>query len=136
MAKKTPKPKPKPAPKYAKMPKAIKTRWVKALRSGKYKQTTGQLRECDDDGKPVGYCCLGVLCDITQKESGLRWDDGFNDSDGSLPDSIEKLTGLHGAIYTPSDESVCSILAQANDGELGNRRWGFKRISNWIEKYL
>lgn len=43
----------------------VKTRWIEALRSGRYKQTRGQLR--DDEG----FCCLGVLCDI----SGLgKWD--------------------------------------------------------------
>lgn len=38
-------------------------KWVKALRSGKYKQTTGRLQ----DGK--GYCCLGVACAITIPKS-------------------------------------------------------------------
>lgn len=38
------------------MPKAVKDKWLKALRSGKYKQGQGMLR--DDEG---GYCCLGVL---------------------------------------------------------------------------
>lgn len=31
--------------------------WAAALRSGEYKQTTGQLYEAASDG----YCCLGVL---------------------------------------------------------------------------
>ena len=35
--------------------------WVKALRSGEYKQTTGQLRKDD------GHCCLGVACDLYGK---------------------------------------------------------------------
>ena len=33
-------------------------KWTKALRSGKYKQTTGALQ----DGN--GFCCLGVACDV------------------------------------------------------------------------
>jgi hypothetical protein len=33
--------------------------WIVALRSGKYQQAKDRLRT---DG---GYCCLGVLCDIT-----------------------------------------------------------------------
>jgi len=32
--------------------------WVKALRSGKYKQTRGVLQDQD------GYCCLGVACEV------------------------------------------------------------------------
>lgn len=36
----------------------LKSKWVAALRSGKYKQTQTVLR---DD---LGFCCLGVLCDV------------------------------------------------------------------------
>lgn len=36
----------------------IKARWVVALRSDKYEQVKGQLRT------QVGFCCLGVLCDL------------------------------------------------------------------------
>lgn len=38
--------------------------WIKALRSGKYKQGTGYL--CKNDK----YCCLGVLCEIA-KQKGI-----------------------------------------------------------------
>ena len=39
-------------------------KWIAALRSGKYKQTTDHLRTDE------GFCCLGVGCDI----SGLgKW---------------------------------------------------------------
>ena len=40
------------------MNKKIKKLWVKALRSGKYKQAKHQLYVRFDHG----YCCLGVLC--------------------------------------------------------------------------
>lgn len=39
-------------------------KWVDALRSGKYQQTTGKL----SDGQ--AYCCLGVACEVAI-ESGL-----------------------------------------------------------------
>lgn len=35
-----------------------RTRWVLALRSGKYSQTSQSLKDGTD------YCCLGVACDI------------------------------------------------------------------------
>jgi hypothetical protein len=45
--------------------KSLRAAWLKALRSGKYKQGTGKLRNKLDQ-----YCCFGVVCDI----SGLgRW---------------------------------------------------------------
>jgi len=39
--------------------KAAKTRWVEALRSGKYKQARGTLRDATG-----AMCCLGVLAEI------------------------------------------------------------------------
>ena len=42
-----------------KLTKKLKEEWVSALRSGKYKQGRGYLRNKEDL-----YCCLGVLCNI------------------------------------------------------------------------
>jgi hypothetical protein len=43
--------------------KANRKLWVKALRSGKYKQGTKVLRSADN-----AFCCLGVLCAV----AGMR----------------------------------------------------------------
>ena len=43
------------------MKKEIAEIWVKALESGKYKQTKGALKKKDK------YCCLGVLCDLSEQ---------------------------------------------------------------------
>ncbi len=65
--------------------------WVEALRSGKYQQTTSQLRL---SGR---YCCLGVACDL----SGVgAWE--FNnyivtnddEEDTTLPDGVKDWLGL------------------------------------------
>lgn len=37
----------------------LRNRWIAALRSHQYPQIKGNLRTID------GYCCLGVLCDLT-----------------------------------------------------------------------
>lgn len=42
------------------MEKALKAKWIEALRSGKYKQGRNVLRSSNDR-----FCCLGVLCDIS-----------------------------------------------------------------------
>jgi len=42
------------------MKERIKNKWVKALRSGEYKQCKGQLKR---NGK---FCCLGVLSEISK----------------------------------------------------------------------
>lgn len=44
----------------------VKTKWVEALRSGKYKKGIGQLmiEAKDSDSGEDEYCCLGVLADV------------------------------------------------------------------------
>lgn len=52
--------------------KKIKTKWLKALKSGTYKQGFTQLYD-NFQGKDA-YCCLGVLCkvmDIPISEDGM-----------------------------------------------------------------
>ncbi len=49
------------------MKKDIAIRWVEALRSGNYGQASFRLK---DDDK---YCCLGVLCEITQDQHAWRF---------------------------------------------------------------
>jgi hypothetical protein len=41
------------------MNKEIKAKWVKALRSGQYKQGRNKLRSANNE-----FCCLGVLCNL------------------------------------------------------------------------
>ena len=104
----------------------LKAKWIAALRSGKYAQVQGQLRQ-----KPVGFCCLGVLCDISpeiewdgemaffEKESGpdVEWDDSM------LPAGFRRHVGI-------SDEAQ-KILAEMNDGGSS-----FDEIADCIEVYL
>lgn len=59
------------------MNKNLKKRWIKALRSGNYEQTTEYL--CSDNGRydpsaNIGHCCLGVLSDVM----GVDQDDDLN----------------------------------------------------------
>ena len=63
---------------------AHREQWIEALRSGKYEQAKGILRDVDDNNK---FCCLGVACEI----SGLgEWlfggiDFSYLDSSKVLP---------------------------------------------------
>lgn len=80
------------------MEKRIKTKWLKALRSGKYKQTTRFLKDEN------GYCCLGVLCDLhrlSKVNKRARWiDSEYNpgisseSTDSVLPKSVMRWSGL------------------------------------------
>lgn len=50
------------------MKKTIKKLWVKALRSGEYKQGHERLRTQED-----AYCCLGVLCNLYAQKTNTPW---------------------------------------------------------------
>ena len=50
------------------MNKEIATKWIEALRSGKYKKIVGCLKKVENH-EQGSFCALGVLCDIYQKES-------------------------------------------------------------------
>lgn len=45
------------------MRKEVMKKWVKALRSGKFKQGQGTLKQFNRRGQPQ-HCCLGVLCEV------------------------------------------------------------------------
>lgn len=53
----------------------ILKKWVRALRSKKYKQ--GQYKLKTLNGEPK-YCCLAVLCDLHAKATGNTWEDGHH----------------------------------------------------------
>jgi hypothetical protein len=99
----------------------IKKRWVEALRSGNYKQTTGALRKDD------GFCCLGVLCDIVDPK-GWSFDFRAHRGLNFIPDiTVLKLVGIEAR---EADE--IRILTNMNDTG-GNT---FSDIADWIEENL
>lgn len=113
-----------------KLKKVWKDAWIKALRSGKYKQGYGKLKEhdWDRDGETKIYthCCLGVLCEV----AGGRFD-------GELafpPDRVTENVFLKGRApgNDGEDEDVYVKLVDMND----SRSKSFKQIANWIEKNL
>lgn len=106
------------------MNKTLKTKWVKALRSGKYEQGQGKLRSLQDE-----YCCLGVLASVT----GCKWrkdEDRFryylknNFDEGGVRFSAHFLEEIG---LNVEDEDT---LIDMNDMEGSS----FEKIANWIEK--
>lgn len=141
-----------------KLRKSVKTKWLKALRSGEYKQARSTLRKDTYDDNGHSYCCLGVLCDIhrkTQKKAKFKWNDDFNTylgENGLLPEPVSRWAfGLKGKITKAKlaqlgylDESSC-LLGMADPKmpngktlvELNDRaKLSFKQIANVIEKHL
>lgn len=117
------------------MNKQIKARWIKALRSGKYKQGVGVLRT--EDNK---YCCLGVLCDLHSKSTGTKWkktiDSDFPweylDTDIDLPLEVREWANLP---INP-DNNMAAQLSAYNDGAGNVSRKTFVGIAKLIEKHL
>lgn len=126
-------------------PEQARAEWVKALRSGEYRQTTGDLcnTDRDHDGPTVqaeiGYCCLGVACDVFMKREPqftAQWeivanDDGKdhgvrsfvlpgtldNPEHSILPEVVREWLGLarHDGQYDVN--IVCPIGTPAEDCE-------------------
>lgn len=107
-----------------------KTLWLEALRSGKYRQTTGFLK-VEREGKQH-YCCLGVLCEvlkdkyeISEGEScvtpGLTF---FDDSSDALTDKLISTFKLEGDAVT--------TLYRMNDDDGRS----FAEIADWIEAHV
>lgn len=98
-------------------------KWVAALKSGKYKQTTGALK------KKGGYCCLGVACELYRKEhKDEAWrKNSFMGHDMALPEAVRDWLGLNSNTGTNGADDKLTVL---ND----DRRWKFSSIAKFIEK--
>lgn len=105
--------------KYPKMKKTIKTKWLAALRSGKFAQCDGSLRKEDYLGSGRdAYCCLGVL-HFCATGKNPRLDKGL------LSKNVCSAVGVRRG-------GVTEKLVEMNDGQGKS----FKQIANWVEKYL
>ena len=111
------------------MNKKLATKWVNALRSGKFKQ--GKQHLLNEEGR---YCCLGVLGTICKvPKTTLR-------EMGALEDDLAVKCTIKTSLGTPSDDNKVKVqvgntfkefwsLAAANDSGAS-----FRSIARWIEK--
>jgi hypothetical protein len=115
------------------MNKDIAEKWVAALRSGQYKQARGTLRDTEQSGA-TGFCCLGVLCDISKQG---EWNQDDRDtwnyvlradfSETQLPDFVLEWAGMaHREGMLPRGETLTNL----NDSGKS-----FDQIADIIEKY-
>lgn len=102
-------------------------RWIAALESGDYKQTTKVL-ENDE-----GFCCLGVACAISRtdvkRERSRRGDDNYryDGLDGSLGKNVQTEICLAYTDGTSKDIGPC--LSEMND-----RGDDFKTIATLLRR--
>ena len=129
----------------------IKKLWTDALRSGEYKQGKSSLiiyhlNSIKEDGmdinfvpnqddlKNASYCCLGVLCDLYRKHTGINmWKRmSFDDGLGLPPKIVLEWAGLkdNNPIVIFQDKSY--TLSSLNDHEKLN----FNQIADIIDQQL
>jgi len=102
---------------YPPMKKAYKTKWLKALRSGKYPQTRkGILCNTNNNQTPLGYCCLGCLAHACNLDQDMM--------DANLSDYNCDLVGLNLKAHNK--------LIELND----SAHYNFFKIADWIDKNL
>lgn len=104
------------------MNRELKKKWIDALRSGEYPQTTGKLqRTCPHiiygrTDAPPGYCCLGVLCKVADVEFRP-------DFDHLLPEGFEISLNVR--------RSLINELISMNDEGVP-----FNKIADYIEENI
>ena len=100
----------------------LKSKWIAALRGGKYEQAHTQLRDCH--GK---FCCLGVLCVVADIQISPDGFSALKDGRNASYDPIRTVIGDEG-----DKEDYVSRLYEMNDSEGAT----FDAIADWIEKNL
>lgn len=128
-------------------PNEAEQKLIDALRSGKYAQTSGVLRDSR------GYCCLGVVCDVYnpnrwnlpldgQMKYGYRSGEdetAYNDY-YDLPDIVrQSLEWSHesGRLLFTDKSGVRETLAQYNDYHTGSPAgFNFNMIADIIQAGL
>lgn len=112
------------------MNKTLKTKWVRALRSGRYKQGKEHLRIDAVGTQQERFCCLGVLCEVAGMRRGKV---GYWIGKQRAIDTLPYKSKLHAQIGG-SDNS--DILVDMNDGNGSRKRRSFRGIAQWIERNL
>jgi hypothetical protein len=105
------------------MKKHVAMKWIKALRSGKYRQGIGSLQSFDT------YCCLGVLCRLAPKSIKVIKDGNrLRGEDLKAQPSVKRWSdmGSYCGWY-----NFCN-LSLADDNDCGR---SFEEIADIIEKH-
>ena len=122
------------------MRKEVMKKWVKALRSGKFKQGTGTLKQYNSKGQPQ-HCCLGVLCELynenmkknhkktlPEKICDTYFITKFGTKADTLPTQVKKWAGMKSTEgYWTTENGLKDSLIDWNDS--GKT---FKNIANAI----
>jgi hypothetical protein len=117
------------------MNREIAKLWTEALRSGQYEQAIMHLRYDDK------FCCLGVLCDLHNKQHPeIKWEGveglgGLSDylgSDTTLPEEVRAWAGMKSGegSYLVGEGNFENLVLKNDDGET------FSNIAEIIDEHV
>lgn len=144
------------------MRQELKSRWLAALRSGRYAQGRGYLKcrgapEDSPDGKyehkpseGFYFCCLGVLCEVEQVPSNqigeghwdfpvweFSWSGEWQEGAPRIDKEFSSLPPVARGEWGLSNSTVNELI-RLNDGGLHGMEGAksFEQIADWIEANL
>jgi|SRR5688572_664775 len=119
------------------MNQQIKLKWLNALRSGEYAQTSHHLKTQN------GYCCLGVLCDLHARETGNEWTKGYA---SEYQETIERFNYLGHTGMLPREVRYWAEFENPDDYaldvkvdeamEMNDEGVNFSEIADFIEREM
>lgn len=113
-----------------KIQEEARAEWLAALRSGKYRQATGALKNADTKG----YCCLGVACVVQGIPAVISKDDNyvfFEEEHELAPDSVVKRLGLYDRCGTFHSERLNALWNDIDEGKVD-----YNSLTEDAKKYL
>lgn len=112
------------------MDQELRTRWLEALRSGKYTQGKERLKTRNDDGS-ASHCCLGVLAEVMGVPSALPNSLAVRSYRFDFGNGVTDTAYLPGDLVPGLNQQNQSLLADMND-----EGKSFDEIADYIEEHL
>lgn len=118
------------------MKKTVAEKWVKALRSKKYKQAKSVLKIKNKAGV-VRHCCLGVLCELYQQDMRKKKRkplpckfENAHDHDDELPKTSKICAFASTRTHLPEQVQKWAGM-RSEDGELQGEEINVRGIACW-----
>jgi len=106
---------------------AVKSIFTAALRSGYFKQDKGQLRS------NKGYCCLGVLCELAEKD-GIITEEMYDPADDEW--QYYTKSGEYNTLMPPNAVQSWAGLTSRQVSTLGSLNDEYKKSFDEIADYI
>ena len=121
------------------MNQEVKEKWLTALKSGEYTKGRGTLKHNNQ------FCCLGVLCDLYKKETGIgEWSEivegefilNYERAVGVLSERVMNWAGLKSGNPETSKAYVINHTTYFwSIAEINDTTETFKEVIEEIEKF-